>query len=270
MVCIASGIITLGLASPSALAEDDLAIVLACAKLPFNGLRELATDRTERFLGKVSERHALCWGGEKAVAQLKTPWVDWSNYWAAGDASSRSDRLETGGHVLDRNKRGIDGALINLEYQRMELIRFNLFDNKTFEQYATGDGRAGDGSVLKTWKEMRLPAGDPAFHELNVAADGSQLCKGALIRHRTLTGICNDIRNPAMGASGQLFTRNVEFESTFPELERDPIARNRHGGRVGEHKPQTHGKKPKQLTPAHRNPPHSKKGPPQSGANERE
>lgn len=238
MVCIASSIaVTLGLAGSPLRAEDDLAIVLACAKLPFGGLRELATDRTERFLGKVSETQALCWGGEKAVAQMKAPWVDWSNYWAAGNASTRSDRLETGGHILDRNRRGIDGALINLEYQRMELIRFNLFDNKTFEQYATGDGRVANGSVLKTWKEMRLPATDPAFRELDVDADGSQLCKGGLIRHRTLTGICNDIRNPAMGSSGQLFTRNVEFESTFPDLERDPIAKNRHGGRIGLLKP---------------------------------
>ena len=40
-----------------------------------------------------------------------------------------------------------------------------------------------------------------------------------------------------MGSTGQLFARNVEFESTFPELELDPIAKNRHGGRIGLLKP---------------------------------
>jgi hypothetical protein len=238
MVCIASGItITIVLASSPAYAEDDLAVLRACAEIGLVGLRPLATERTKRFLGKVSEAHARCWGGEKAVAQRRTPWVDWSNYWAAGDAGSKSDRREIGAHVLDRNQRGIDGALINLEYQRMELIRFNLFDNKTFEQYATGDGRAADGSVLRTWKEMRLPPSHPAFRQLAVEADGSQLCRGPLIRHRTSTGICNDIRNPAMGSTGQLYGRNVEFESTFPDLARDPIARSRHGGRIGLLKP---------------------------------
>lgn len=48
-----------------------------------------------------------------------------------------------------------------------------------------------------------------------------QICQGDLIRARTLTGICNDIRNPLMGASGQLFARNVEFDATFPDLGRN-------------------------------------------------
>jgi Animal haem peroxidase len=230
-------LVTIGLAGSPARAEGDLAIFRACSEILLLGLRPLAVERTDRFLGKVSEAHARCWGGDKAVAQRATPWVDWSNYWAAGDLTSKSERRDVGAHILDRNQRGIDGALINLEYQRMELIRFNLFDNKTFEQYLTGGGRAADGSTLKTWAEMRLPADHPAIRQLQVGADGSQLCKGDLIRHRTLTGICNDIRNPAMGSTGQLFARNVEFESTFPDLERDPIAKNRHGGRIGLLKP---------------------------------
>ena len=151
-------LVTIGLANSPARAEDDLAIVRACTEILLLGLRPLAAERTDRFLGKVSENHALCWGGDKAVAQLSTPWVDWSSYWAAGDLASKSDRREIGAHILDRNKRGIDGALLDLEYQRMELIRFNLFDNTTFEQYLTGGGRAVDGSTLKTWPEMRLPA----------------------------------------------------------------------------------------------------------------
>ena len=96
-----------------------------------------------------------------------------------------------------------------------------------FQQYLNGDG-----ATLKTWKEMRLAADHPNYRDLKIAADGSQTCRGELIRHRTLTGICNDIRNPAMGSTGQLFARNVEFESTFPDLARDPYAKNRHGGRI--------------------------------------
>src|SRR5262245_39019232 len=121
-------------------AEDsDLAIAAACLEVFQRGLRPLAEERSERFLGKVSEAHARCWGGAKAVSYRATPWVDWSNYWGAGDLASKSPRPDTGLRIVDRNQRGIDGALINLEYQRMELITFNLFDNKTFEQYATGD-----------------------------------------------------------------------------------------------------------------------------------
>src|SRR4029077_14132227 len=35
-----------------------------------------------------------------------------------------------------------------------------------------------------------------------------------------------------MGSTGTLFARNVEFETTFPDLGLDEIARNRHGGRL--------------------------------------
>ena len=60
----------------------------------------------------------------------------------------------------------------------------------------------------------------------------SRLCKGDLIRARTLTGICNDIRNPLMGSTGTPFARNVEFETTFPDLEQNELTKNRHGGRI--------------------------------------
>ena len=66
-----------------------------------------------------------------------------------------------------------------------------------------------------------------------VGGAGEQLCAGALMRHRTLTGICNDIRNPLMGSAGMPFARNVEFEATFPDLGRTELARNRHGTRLG-------------------------------------
>ena len=203
---------TLIASGPTQAEDDDATIVQACLDVFGRGLRAIAEQRTDRFLGKVSEAHARCWGGAKAVSHRATPWVDWSNYWGAGDLNSKSERRDTGFHILDRNQRGIDGALINLEYQRMELIKFNLFDNRTFEQYLTGGGRARDGSTLKFWPEMRLSTDHPNFRDLAVAADDTQRCQGQLVRHRTLTGICNDINNPAMGSTGQLFGRNVEFE----------------------------------------------------------
>jgi hypothetical protein len=207
--------------------EDDVAVARYCAELAAGGLRQLADQRTERFLGKVAEQTAGCRGGEAALAARGTPWVDWSNYWGAGDASSLSDRTDADSHLFNRNQRGIDGALLDLEYQRMELIKFNLFDNSTYEQYA-----GPDGQTLKVWPEMRLPPDDPRAAGLRINSDGSQLCQGEQIRFRTLTGICNDIQNPAMGSTGQLFARNAEFESTFPDLEADALTENRHGGRI--------------------------------------
>jgi Animal haem peroxidase len=212
-------------------AQEERGVARACFKFLLGNdvpVRSIAAARAERYDGKAEDdAQARCLGGQKAVAQMPTPWVEWQNYWGAADARSKSRLF---------NKVGIDGALVNLEYQRMELIKFNLFDNKTFQQYVNGDGEV-DGSILKTWKEMRLPLDHPNIGAVETAANGSQLCKRESIRHRTLTGICNDIRNPAMGATGQLFARNVEFETTFPELQRDPLAKNRHGDRLSLLKP---------------------------------
>jgi Animal haem peroxidase len=214
--------------------EADARIVEACAEVVAQGIPGTAHERSTRFLGKVDAAHARCRGGEKALAGMDTPWVDWANYWGTGDAASKSDRRAMQSHIFGRNRRGVDGALVDIERQRMELIKFNLSDNQTFEQYATGKIDAGvvDGATAKVWKEMRLPPNHAHYRGLQIEPDGTQLCKGELIRFRTTTGICNDIRNPAMGSTGQLFARNVEFESTFPELEQDPYAKNRHGGRI--------------------------------------
>ncbi len=208
--------------------EDDVQIAKYCGEMAIQGFRDLVGERADRFQGKVGEPQAGCRGGRAAVAARNVPWVDWQNYWGAGDVNSLSERGPSGSHLLDRNKRGIDGALLDLEYQRMELIRFNLFDNLTYERYANKGG-----AIAKVWPEMRLPADNPDYKNLQIDADGSQLCTGEEIRFRTLTGICNDIRNPAMGSTGEPFERNVQFEATFPELEKDDYARNRHGGRIG-------------------------------------
>jgi len=203
-----------------------------CLKLGAEGFREVANERTERFQGKVQPETARCRGGEEAVRLRDLPWVDWQNYWAAGDAGSKGpEAFWRFGH-LNPNRRGIEGALLDLEYQRIELIKFNLFDNSgTYENYS----RSPDGPALKVWSEMRLPKDHPQYTAVGGA--GKQLCWNDLIRFRTVTGICNDIENPLMGSVDQLFARNVQFTATFPELGKDELARNRHGERLGLLKP---------------------------------
>jgi len=202
---------------------------LSCAEKAADGVRLIASTRDARFQGKVMESTAECRGGEPAVARRSQPWVDWANYFATGDESSKS-------WFFTRNFRGVGGALVDLEYQRAELIKFNLFDNSgTFEQYRRDrDGK--EGAAQKSWPQMRLPESDPNFSA--VGGVGEQLCRGELIRIRTLDGICNDMTNPLMGSTHTLFARNVQFESTFPDLEVDATAderdrtTNRHAGRI--------------------------------------
>ncbi len=205
----------------------------SCVRYAFSGLRQVADQRPERFLGKVKEDTARCRGGEGAVAWAKTPWVDWQKYWAAGDAES----VAPGGKLdfFNPNQRGVDGALLDLEVQRVELLKLNLFDNGgTYEQYLRGRNGT-DGRSLKVWDQLRLPKDHP--HYKDVGGAGPQRCSGALVRFRNLTGICNDVINPLMGSTDQPFARNVEFESTFPDLENNEITRNRHGARLGLLKP---------------------------------
>lgn len=207
--------------------KEEVAALKACAQAVLDGFRKIAPERDVRFEGKVSEANALCRGGQRALQFRNTPWVDWSNYWGTGDAASIPSGFISNSVVA---RRGVAGALLDLEYQRVELIKFNLFDNSgTYRQFVAGRDGVG-GPALKTWPEMRLKPGDPHYQE--VGGDGAQECKGDLIRGRTTTGICDDILNPAMGSSGQLFARNVEFETTFPESTQSVYTRNRHGDRL--------------------------------------
>jgi len=207
----------------------------SCAELVNSGFRPVAKERTERFLGKVQEATAECRGGQKALAFRNTPYVDWANYWATGDASTMYPGTTEIGSHLRPNGRGIDGALLDLEYQRMEMIKFNLFDNSgTYQEYLEGRGGVA-GPALKVWDAMRLPKDNPNYQA--VGGDGPQLCQGELIRARNLDGTCNDIKNPLMGSTGEPFARNVQFETTFPDLGKNELARNRHGDRLGLLKP---------------------------------
>jgi hypothetical protein len=208
--------------------KQEAAALLACAKAAFDGVRQIAPTRDLRFEGKVSETNALCRGGQRALQFRNTPWVDWSNYWGTGDESSIPKDFISNKLVAQR---GVLGALLDLEYQRVELIKFNLFDNNgTYEQFVTGRDGVG-GPALKVWPAMRLKPTHPNYKD--VGGDGQQVCKGDFVRWRAVDGICNDVLNPAMGSSGQLFARNVEFESTFPESNQNQYTRNRHRNRLG-------------------------------------
>jgi hypothetical protein len=235
LLVFAAGCLLLGQAAPPDQAstpsgkQEEAKALLACAQMVVDQLRllKIPDTRNLRFQGKVTEAMALCRGGEQALQFRGTPWVDWTNYWGTGDATS----LPT--HFISAKlpaQRGVAGALLDLELQRIELIKFNLFENSgTYSQYV--QGRNGvSGTALKTWPEMRLPPTSPSYKE--VGGDGPQVCQGDLIRWRTSTGICNDILNPAMGSTGMLFARNVEFETSFPDEGLNELTRNRHGNRL--------------------------------------
>src|ERR1017187_7639924 len=168
--------------------KEEAAALAACAQAARKGFLKIAPARDQRFEGKVTEATALCRGGHQALLFRDTPWVDWSHYWGTGDMTS----LPTG--FLSNNlaaQRGIAGALLDLEYQRIELIKFNLFDNSgTYQEYVQGRNGVG-GPSLKTWDALRLSSDHPNFKD--VGGDSKQACRGDLIRARTLTGICNDV-----------------------------------------------------------------------------
>ena len=203
----------------------------SCVAYALGGFRDVATERAQRFLGKVADGDtARCRGGDTALKWRRTPWVDWQTYWAAAGDDSPITGLTSKLGFLSPNQRGITGALLDLEYQRIELLKFNLFDNSsTFEEYIRGRNGAG-GRTLKTWPQMRLSKNHPFYAK--VGGDGTQKCAGELIRFRNLTGICNDTMNPLMGSTDQPFARNVEFDTTFPDLGMNEIVKNRHGGRI--------------------------------------
>ena len=138
--------------------KEEAAALVACAKAVLAGFRPIAPTRDVRFEGKVSEANAVCRGGEKTLQFRLTPWVDWQQYWGTGDMSSLpSGFLSTKGPEF----RGVTGALTDLEFQRIELIKFNLFDNSgTYQDYIAGRNGVG-GPALKVWPQMRLPASDP-------------------------------------------------------------------------------------------------------------
>ena len=58
-----------------------------CAQMINSGIRPIAAKRDQRFQGKVETASAVCRGGDVAAQFRATPWVDWANYWGAGDTT---------------------------------------------------------------------------------------------------------------------------------------------------------------------------------------
>jgi hypothetical protein len=223
----------------------------SCFTYLSRGPRDVAIDRSERFLGKVREDTARCRGGERTVNERPRPWVDWRNYWATGDAGSKVTGLGALFGDWGGNGRGIRGALLDLEFQRMEMIKFNLFDNSgTYTTYTQDPA----GVSTHRWVEMRATDRKPPDNDMDDQeyarlitrlkkdglttdpVDGSQQCKGESIRFRDLNGYCNDIYNPLMGSTNQPLARNVQFEAvTFPDLDESKQSeetKNRHARRL--------------------------------------
>lgn len=107
--------------------------IQACLESARRGLLEVPDYRSLRFLGKVEEDGARCRGGDKAVQYRNTAWVDRQNYYATGDAASKHQGREArnllGEHVFPSG-RGVDGALLDMEFQRIELIN-SIFSIRT-------------------------------------------------------------------------------------------------------------------------------------------
>jgi hypothetical protein len=187
-------------ASPSAPTDkgEEGKALLACGQMVIDQLKDIKIPnvRGQRFQGKVSEATALCRGGDQALQFRATPWVDWTNYWGTGDMSSLPS-----GFISTKlpAQRGVIGALLDLELQRVELIKFNLFENSgTFADFV--QGRNGvSGSALKIWPQMRLQPANPSFKD--VGGDGLQVCKGDLIRWRTSATRSTGNQPPALHPS---------------------------------------------------------------------
>ena len=160
---LASGQGTLGSPADKKLSpkQEEAAELKACVQHLAGGFLKVPDTRDLRFQGKVTTPTARCRGGQQAVEYQFTPWVDWSRYWGTGDSSSLPVGFLS---VKGPQLRGITGALTDLEYQRLELIRFNLFDNSgTYQTYVSGRDGVG-GPALKTWPEMRLPSDSSYYH----------------------------------------------------------------------------------------------------------
>ena len=198
---------------------------LSCAEKAADGVRLIASTRDARFQGKVMQSTAECRGGEPALARRSQPWVDWANYFATGDESSKS-------WFFTRNFRGVGGALLDLEYERVELIKFNLFDNSgTFETIPPRPGRKGRRRASRRWPRD-APARQRSELPARSAAPASSSARGELIRVRTLTGICNDMRNPLMGSTRhpvRAQRANSKRRSRISRSTRPLDERNRHG-----------------------------------------
>ena len=204
---------------------------LPCTDDALGGIRKIADGRSERFSGKVAEETARCRGGETAVSFRNTPWVDWQNYWGAGDSASGGTGDTAG---LNANTRGILGALLDLEYQRIELIKFNLFDNSgTYSKYHTG--ALGGRSVEGVGRDAASP------RQSAVRSGGRQRAAPALPgRPDPLSNADRDLQRHQESVDGlhrAAVCAQRRIRDQFPGSGLNELTRNRHGDRIGLLKP---------------------------------
>src|ERR1700759_1767588 len=123
--------------------------VKGCLDAGVAGRTPVAQTRDRRFQGKVRTSSAQCRGSDKAVKATLLPWLDWPNYYGTGDQTSKAPSELA-------NRHGVASALIDIERERLELIRFNLFDNSgSFREYIVGRQNT-DGPAIKVFPAMRL------------------------------------------------------------------------------------------------------------------
>ena len=194
-ICCAALALGLGLAACAG--DSDRA---ACASMAGAGLRPVAAEREERFLGKVQEDTARCRGGERAVARRDVPWLDWAELLGDRRSRARSRGSATLGHLERQRPRHRRRAA----RPRVPAHRADQVQPVRQQRHLSATTCAGadgvDGPALKV-----VAADAAAARTIRTtrrsAATAQQLCRGELIRCRTLTGICNDISNPLMGSA---------------------------------------------------------------------
>src|SRR5689334_4178800 len=74
---------------------DEVRSLGGCAEAALQGVLKIPDNRDQRFLGKVTKATAVCRGGPNILEFRLTPWIDWSQYWGTGDATSKPHGIFT-------------------------------------------------------------------------------------------------------------------------------------------------------------------------------
>ncbi len=166
----------------------------ACVDMVTGGLRPIATERAKRFLGKVQDATAQCRGGERAVGARD------ARGWTGATTGRRATRRATSpgwcarlGHLRPQRPRDRRRAprprVPAHRADQVQPVRQQRHLSATTSRART----ASTGRALKVWQRDAPAAGAPAATPPS-AAPASSAARATLIRFRTLTGICNDIR----------------------------------------------------------------------------
>ncbi|MEZ4744061.1 MAG: peroxidase family protein [Bdellovibrionota bacterium] len=165
---------------------------------------KVSKTREGRFLGKVTESQAKRRGGEQALKRNKTPWIDWGAYYGSRDVKDEGKDQRGFANIVSGATSGHYGSLLDLEVQRVELLKFNMYDtNGEYDDYRSGN----------VTKKIF-----PSLQGLDCGEENDYGNKKWWFR--TTDGRCNDMQNPKMGMANLAFPRNADFMATFPDIER--------------------------------------------------